>query len=95
MWTVLRKVVLIPIVIILTLIEWCAGFLTGVAVFGINLLSSLLLIAAVASYVLGAYSGMELLKNVVILLGAVIVGNLLTLCVGVISAVKRITEELL
>ena len=92
-WDILRKLILVPIIIVLTLIEWCASFLTGMASIAINLISGLCLIAVVASYLLGIFSGMECLHAVGIALGGVIIGNLLASCVGIISAIRNLLMD--
>ena len=92
-WDILRKLILVPIIIVLTLIEWCTGFLTGMASIAINLIAGLCLIAAVASYFLGIFSGMECLRAVGIALGGIIIGNLLASCVGVITAIRNLLMD--
>ena len=68
-WSILRKLILIPIIIALTLIEWCSGFLTGIANTIINLIVILLMAIAGLSAVMGIASGTEFLRMVVIALG--------------------------
>ena len=62
LWSILRKLILISIIIVLTLIEWCDAFLTGVANMIINLFAMFLLIAAGLIAVMGIASGSECWK---------------------------------
>ena len=94
-WSILRKLILIPIIIILTLLEWCGTFLAGIASMIINLLAVLLLIIAGLSAVFGIAGGAECWRMVAIALGAVIVSNSLICVVGVIGAAKLILIEYL
>ena len=94
-WSVLRKLIQIPIIVALTLIEWCGIFLTGMANAIINLIAILLLVIAGLSALTGLASGAECLRFVGIAIGAVIVCNLLICMVGVIGAARRILTDYL
>ena len=74
---ILRKLILIPIIIVLTLIKWCGTYLAGLASVIINLISILLLVLAGLSTLMGIASGMECLRIAGIALGCVIAGNML------------------
>ena len=94
-WNILRKIILVPIVIVLTLVEWCGTFLTGIIYYAINLIALLLFLVAGLSSLLGIASGAEVLRIVVVALGAVIVNNLLIIVVGSIKVARRILTEYL
>ena len=94
-WSILRKLILIPLIIALTLIEWCGTFLTGMTSMFINLIAILLLVIAGLSALMGLASGMECLRMIGIALGVVIVSNLLICMVGVIGAARRILTDYL
>ena len=94
-WSILRKLILIPIIIALTLIEWCGTFLAGMASMIINLIAILLLVMAGLSAIMGLASGMECLRMVGIALGAVIVSNLLICMIGVIGGIRTVLIEYL
>ena len=93
MWGILRKAVLLPVIIALTLAEWGGTFLAGTINFVINLIALLLLLVAGLSALLGIASGMEALRMVAVALGAVVVSNLLICMVGVIRAARLILIE--
>lgn len=94
-WGTLRKLILIPIIIALTLIEWCGTFLVGMANMMINLIAILLLVIAGLCALMGLASGTECLRIVGIALGAVILSKLLICMVGVIGAARRILTDYL
>ena len=94
-WCILRKLVLIPVIIVLTLIKWCGIFLVDVARTVINVLAVILLIAAGLSALIGIASGMGCWRMVGIALGGVIVGNVLALCTSAVIAVRDRLKELL
>ena len=92
---ILRKLVLLPIIVALTLIEWCGVFLTGIASTIINLIAVLLVLVAGLSAVMGLASGAECLRMVGLALGGVIVSNLLVLCASIVIAVRDHLIDLL
>ena len=92
-WCILRKLILIPIIIALTLIEWCGTFLTGMASMFINFIAILLLVIAGLCALMRLASGTECLRIVGIALGAVIISNLLICMVGVIGGIKTVLIE--
>ena len=92
-WSILRKLILIPIIIALTLVEWCGAFLAGIANTIINLIAILLMAVAGLSAVMGIASGTECLRMAATALGAVIISNLLACVVSVIGAAKLILME--
>ena len=94
-WSILRKLILIPIIIALTLIEWCGTFLAGMASMIINLIAILLLVMAGLSAIMGLASGTECQRIIGIALGAVIVSNLLICTVGVIAGIRTALIEYL
>ena len=87
---ILRKVILIPVIIVLTLFEWCGTFLAGILSTVVSFVAGLLLLVTIASYLLGLFTGMETLRNTGILLVAVVGCNLLVCMVGIIKAVRTL-----
>ena len=74
---IVLKIVSLPILIAMTLIEWCGILLIGTARTVVNLIASLLFIVIVLSYLMGLFSGMECLRDIGIVLIFVIACNLL------------------
>ncbi|MBQ9268237.1 MAG: hypothetical protein IJ206_01840 [Oscillospiraceae bacterium] len=87
-WSILRKLILIPIIIVLTLIEWCGAFLTGIANAIITIIAVLLILVAGLSAIMGLASGMECLRIAGIALGCIIAGNMLVLCASMVIVVR-------
>ena len=92
---ILRKVILIPIIIALTLIEWRGTFLAGMTSVIINLIALLLLVIAGLSALMGLASSMECLRIVGIALGSIVMGNLLVLCASAVIVIRDHLIELL
>ena len=55
------KVVLFPIIVIVTLIQWAGEFLIGLSSVVLNLLAGLILLIAVLAYLMGISDGHEAL----------------------------------
>ena len=87
-WSILRKLILIPIIIALTLVEWCGTFLTGIANAIITIIAILLIVLAGLSAIMGLASGMECLRIAGIALGCIIAGNILVLCASMVIVVR-------
>jgi len=87
-WSILRKLILIPIIIALTLIEWCGAFLTGIANVIIAMIAILLIMVAGLSAIMGLAGGMECLRIAGIALGCIIAGNMLVLCACMVIVVR-------
>lgn len=94
-WNILRKIILIPVILALTMIEWCGTFLTGVANMVIGLIALLLIVIAGLSAVMGIASGTECLRMAGIALGCVVLSNLLILIVGMIGGIRNMLIEYL
>ena len=92
-WNIFRKLILIPVIMALTLIEWAGAFLAGMVNTAINLVAILLIAIAVLLVAMEVTSGMECLRMVALATGAVIVSNLLVCVVSVIGAIRRILME--
>lgn len=92
-WNILRKIILVPIIIVLTLIEWCGTFLTGLLSIVVNSIAGMLLLVTITSYLLGLFTGMEALRNTAILLVAVVGCNLMVCMMGIIKAVRAFVIE--
>ena len=94
--TVLRiagKVLLVPVVIVLTVIEWSGTFLLGIGKVLLYCIASLLLIVVAASGMLGIMPPGQCLRNAGIILGAVLASNLLDVLLGVIGALNDVIRE--
>ena len=91
---IILKIISLPILIAMTLIEWCGIFLIGTARTVVNLIASLLFIVIVLSYLMGLFSGMECLRDIGIVLIFVIACNLLVWILGMIHAAKERIKDL-
>lgn len=90
---ILLKIIVVPVIIALTLIEWCGIFLVGTAQVVVNFIAGLLLIVIVLSYLMGLFSGMECLRDIGIVLIFVIACNLLVWVLGVLHAAKESLKD--
>ena len=86
---IVLKIVLLPIIIALTLIEWCGIFLFGTTQVIVNFIAALLFIVIVLSYLMGLFTGMECLRDIGIVLIFVIACNLLVWMLGILHTAKE------
>ena len=93
--TLLRKMLLIPIIITLTLIEWCGIFLTGIINTIINLIAILLMLAAGLTTLMGLSNGIQCIRMIATAFGAVIISNLMVYIVSVIGAARTVLMKLM
>ena len=61
----LLKMVLFPIMLILTMIQWFGAFIIGFSSIVFNVLAGLFLLVAVLSYLMGLSAGAEAVKMIV------------------------------
>ena len=93
--TIFRRLLLPPIIITLTLIEWCGIFLTGIINTIINLIAILLMLAAGLTTLMGLSNGIQCIRMIATAFGAVIISNLMVSIVSVIGAAKAVLMKLL
>ena len=60
------KILIFPVILAVTVIQWLFTFLVGFSSFAFNLLAGLFFLAAVASYILGLTPGLEALKMIAV-----------------------------
>lgn len=87
------KIIFLPIIVALTLIEWCGMFLIGTTQVIVNFIAALLFIVIVLSFLMGLFSGMECLRNIGIVLIFVIACNLLVWMLGVLHTAKECIKD--
>lgn len=90
---IVLKIVLLPIIIALTLIEWCGIFLIGTTQVIVNFIAALLFVVIVLSYFMGLFAGMECLRDIGIVLIFVIASNLLVWMLGVLHTAKECIKD--
>ena len=60
------KILIFPVILAVTVIQWMFTFLVGFSSIIFNLLAGLFFLAAVASYILGLTPGLEALKMITV-----------------------------
>lgn len=60
------KILIFPVILTVTIIQWLLMFLVGFSSIAFNLLAGLFFLAAVASYILGLTPGLEALKMIAV-----------------------------
>ena len=60
------KILLFPVILAVTVIQWLFTLLVGLSSFVFNLLAGLFFLAAIASYILGLTPGLEALKMIAV-----------------------------
>ena len=90
---ILLKIIVAPVIIALTLIEWCGIFLIVTAQTVVNFIAGLLLIVIVLSYLMGLFSGIECLRDVGIVLVFVVACNLLVWMLGILHTAKESIKD--
>lgn len=93
MLRIILKIISVPVLIVMTLIEWCGIFLVGTAQAVVNFIAGLLFIVIVLSYLIGLFSGMECLRDIGIVLIFVIACNLLVWMLSVLHTAKECIKD--
>ena len=82
------KLVVLPLIAIVTLIQWLAIFFTGFTAVIFNLFSGLMFLVAVGSFVMGLEKGSEALKMLALSFGIFIIPHIAEWCIMRIASLN-------
>jgi len=85
------KILIFPVVLAVTVIQWLFSFLVGLSSIIFNLLAGLFFLAAVGSYILGLTPGLEALKMITV---GFVIFMIPIIGQGIIAVVVMIREGL-
>ena len=85
------KVLIFPVILVMTVIQWLFTFLVGFSSIVFNLLAGLFFLAAVGSYILGQTPGLEALKMITV---GFVIFMIPIIGQGIIAVVVMIREGL-